>query len=55
VPNWRMTHLFEHIFPELLRMGMRQDDLDLIVTENPRRYFEDAAATARGAAAQAAE
>ena len=55
VPNWRMTHLFEHIFPELLRMGMRQDDLDLIVTENPRRYFEDAAANARGAAAQAAE
>ena len=55
VPNWRMTHLFEHIFPELLRMGMSQDDLDLIVTENPRRYFEEAAASARGDAAQAAE
>ncbi len=44
LPNWRMTHLFEHIFPELKRMGMSQEDLDHIVIENPRRYFEEAAA-----------
>ncbi len=43
LPNWRMTHLFENIFPELKRMGMRQEDLDDIVIANPRRYFEDAA------------
>jgi phosphotriesterase-related protein len=43
LPNWRMTHLFEHIFPELKRMGMSQDDLDHIVIENPRRYFDEAA------------
>ena len=50
-----MTHLFEHIFPELRRMGMSQDVLDLIVIENPRRYFEEAAANARSAAPKAAE
>ena len=44
LPNWRMTHLFEHIFPELKRMGMSQEDLDHIVIENPRRYFDEAAA-----------
>jgi len=53
-PNWRMTHLFEHIFPELKAMGMSQDDLDLIVTENPRRYFDEAAGNAGAARASAA-
>lgn len=53
-PNWRMTHLFEHIFPELRRMGLSQEDLDLIVSENPRRYFEEAAANARAKPAQVA-
>ncbi len=42
MPNWKMTHLFENIFPELKRMGMSQADLDIIVGENPRRYFEQA-------------
>jgi phosphotriesterase-related protein len=54
-PNWRMTNLFERIFPELKRMGMSQDDLDLIVTENPRRYFEEAAANAKAVPSRAAE
>ena len=44
LPNWRMTHLFENIFPELKRMGMSQEDLDHIVIENPRRYFAEAKA-----------
>lgn len=42
VPNWRITHIFENIFPELKRMGMSEADLDHIVTENPRRFFADA-------------
>jgi phosphotriesterase-related protein len=54
VPNWRMTHLFENIFPELKRMGMSEGDLELIVCENPRRYFEEAAANAKQATPQAA-
>ena len=54
-PNWRMTNLFERIFPELKRMGMTQADLDTIVMDNPRRYFEEAAANAKAAAPKAAE
>jgi predicted metal-dependent phosphotriesterase family hydrolase len=40
VPNWKMTHLFENIFPALVEMGVSQADLDHIVTVNPRRWFE---------------
>jgi|ThiBio_1000_plan_1041568.scaffolds.fasta_scaffold01386_10 phosphotriesterase-related protein len=43
-PNWRMTHLFENIFPQLKLMGMTDTDIDALVVENPRRYFEQAAA-----------
>lgn len=39
-PNSRLTHLFENIFPRLQEMGVAQEDLDHIVAENPRRYFE---------------
>ncbi len=39
VPNWTMTHLFERIFPELLRMGVAQADLDALLVDNPRRFF----------------
>jgi len=39
VPNWRMTQLFETIFPALVEMGVDQSDLDHIVSENVRRFF----------------
>ena len=39
MPNWTITHLFERVFPELLRMGVAEADLDAIVFDNPRRYF----------------
>lgn len=45
-PNWRLTHLFENIFPQLEEMGMSAADLDHIVTENPRRFFTEAHAVA---------
>ena len=39
VPNWTMTHLFERIFPALLEMGVAQGDLDVLLVDNPRRFF----------------
>ena len=39
-PNSRLTHLFENIFPKLRELGVSQQDLDHIVDENPRTYFE---------------
>lgn len=41
-PNWRLTHLFENIFPQLKDMGMSEADIEHIVVENPRRYFTEA-------------
>jgi phosphotriesterase-related protein len=40
LPNWNLTHLFERIFPALKAMGVSDADLEHIVTDNPRRYFE---------------
>lgn len=39
MPNWRMTHIFETIIPELLRRGASQADLDFILHNNPKRFF----------------
>ena len=42
MPNWKMTNLFENIFPELKRMGLTDAQLDTIICENPKRYFSQA-------------
>ena len=39
LPNWSMTHLFERILPEMLRMGVAQADIDAMMVDNPRRFF----------------
>ncbi len=44
-PNWRLTHIFENIFPRLKELGLTDEDLEHIVTDNPRRYFGEAAAS----------
>lgn len=44
LPNWRMTHIFEKILPELKSRGMSSEDIDHILTDNPRRFFTDTAA-----------
>ena len=36
----RYTYLLESFVPELRRSGVPQDDIDRILVENPRRYFE---------------
>ena len=36
----RFTYLLESFVPELRRSGVSQDDIDRILIENPRRYFE---------------
>jgi phosphotriesterase-related protein len=40
LPNWTMTHLFERVLPELLKMGVTQADIDTLLVDNPRRFFE---------------
>jgi phosphotriesterase-related protein len=48
MPNWRLTHIFENVFPRLKEMGMSEADLEHIVTDNPRRFFTEAAADPHG-------
>lgn len=42
MPDWKITHLFENIFPVLRSQGVSPEQLDEVVIGNPRRYFEDA-------------
>lgn len=39
LPNWNMTHIFERIIPALKLKGMSDDDFDIILGDNPERFF----------------
>lgn len=39
MPNWRLTHIFENIVPQLRDQGVSQSDIDIILAENPKRFF----------------
>ena len=39
LPNWKPTHIFERIIPELKRRGMSDADFDVILKDNPQRFF----------------
>jgi phosphotriesterase-related protein len=41
-PKNTLTHLFENIFPQLQSMGMKEEDIEHIIVENPRRFFHEA-------------
>jgi phosphotriesterase-related protein len=38
-PNWHFEHLFDDVLPALRERGVGQDQLDLMLVANPRRYF----------------
>jgi phosphotriesterase-related protein len=39
MPNWRMNHIFERIIPVLKDRGMTDEDFDVILRDNPGRFF----------------
>lgn len=39
LPNWRLTHIFENILPQLQHAGLSAADIDHILVDNPRRFF----------------
>jgi phosphotriesterase-related protein len=39
-PNWNYTHISRDVLPALLERGVTDDDLDVMLVANPRRYFE---------------
>ena len=40
LPQWRYTHIHQEVLPYLLEHGVTQQQIDTMLVENPRRYFE---------------
>jgi phosphotriesterase-related protein len=45
MPEWEPTHLFRRILPRLREAGVGQEKVDVMLVENPRRFFAHAGAT----------
>lgn len=39
LPDWHPTHIVKNIVPRLLEGGLRREDIDTILIDNPRRLF----------------
>jgi len=39
-PRWNYRHISEDVIPALTARGLTEDDIDVILVRNPRRYFE---------------
>jgi phosphotriesterase-related protein len=42
LPQWHYTHLFEDVFPYVLEHGVTQEQIDTMLVDVPRRFFESA-------------
>ncbi|AKD99831.1 phosphotriesterase [Rhodococcus sp. WS1] len=40
VPNWNFTHISDQVIPTLLERGVTEDQINTMLVDNPRRYFE---------------
>ncbi|GGO92365.1 phosphotriesterase [Nocardioides phosphati] len=40
LPQWHYTHLFEDVFPYVLEHGMTQEQIDTMLVDVPRTFFE---------------
>lgn len=40
LPQWHYTHLFDDVFPYLLEHGATQEQIDTMLVDVPRRFFE---------------
>ncbi|ERB50088.1 phosphotriesterase [Rhodococcus sp. P27] len=40
VPNWNFTHISDQVVPALLERGVTEDQINTMLVDNPRRYFE---------------
>ncbi|QKZ16021.1 phosphotriesterase family protein [Streptomyces chartreusis] len=38
-PKWNYRHISEDVIPALLERGLTEDEVEIILVENPRRYF----------------
>lgn len=42
LPQWRYTHLHQEVFPYVLKQGVTQAEIDTMLVDVPRRFFEGA-------------
>jgi phosphotriesterase-related protein len=42
-PNWNYLHISKDVIPALLERGVTQEQVEQMLVDNPRRYFEDVA------------
>ncbi|MDF0531285.1 phosphotriesterase-related protein [Tsukamurella sp. 8F] len=40
LPQWHYTHVFDDVFPYVLERGVTQDQIDTMLVDVPRRFFE---------------
>ncbi|MSR13835.1 MAG: phosphotriesterase-related protein [Gammaproteobacteria bacterium] len=40
LPKWRSTHFFKEIIPALLQEGVTQAQIETLLVDNPRRFFQ---------------
>ena len=45
LPDWRSTHIFRKIVPQLRAQGMTEQEIEVILVDNPRRWFSAGLAT----------
>jgi len=38
-PNWNFNHISDHVLPALRQAGVADADIDVMLIDNPRRYF----------------
>ncbi len=43
-PNWHFNHISDDVLPELLSRGVTQDQVDQMLTANPKRLFDQTGA-----------
>jgi len=43
-PNWHFNHISDDVLPELLSRGVTQDQVDQMLTVNPKRLFDQTGA-----------
>ena len=39
-PNWHFLHVVQDVVPALLQRGVTQEQVDLMLRDNPRAFFE---------------
>lgn len=38
-PNWNYNHISDHVLPALRQAGVSDTDINVMLVDNPRRYF----------------